>query len=1092
MARIMTCLAIACHILFSFCLSALGQESPESSAQADAKSKQELNRFFEAKVRPLLAERCWNCHGPDEQKGDLRLDSLVGILQGGESGSSVVPGKSTESLVIEAIRYDSLEMPPDKKLSEDEIDVLTRWVDLGAYWPDQDGVAAERIGPKEKITDEDRKWWAFQKIQEVTPPSIVESDLPAGFASAWNKNPIDAFTYQAMNGRKLTPAPQADRISLIRRAYFDLVGLPPPVEKIQAFLADESPDAFEKVIDSLLNSPQYGERWARHWLDLVRYADSDGYRIDHYRPNAWRYRDYVVSSFNNDKPYNRFIQEQIAGDEMFPNNSEAAVATGYLRHWIYEYNNRDVKSQWQTIMNDITDTTGDVFLGMGFQCAKCHDHKYDPILQKDYYRLQAFFAATIPRDEIVATEAERAAHDEAMKSWNDATQEIRDSIAAIEAPHREKAAQEAIGRFPADIQAIAHKPANDRSPYESQLYELVERQIYFEYDRIESKVTGEKKDELLALKKKLAQLDTKPPAPLPKAMVVHDVGIEAPPVTIPKKGKKPVEPGYLTVLDESPASIEPFPLETRTTGRRTTLAKWLSSDSNPLTTRVIVNRVWQYHFGTGLAPNASDLGKLGGAPSHPELLEWLTEKFIRDGWSLKSLHRRIMTSATYQQSVAHPQFAELRTIDPLNQYYWRGNTRRLDAEQIRDALLAVTSQLNATIGGEGVLPDIPRRSIYTRVMRNGRDPLLDAFDLPLFFSSQSSRNTTTTPIQSLLLINSPEMLRHAKAFASKVQKESDSALGKIESLWKTAYGRTPTDEEVKGATAFLAMQAETIKKNLLEREEEAVVGHMSYRDGQALMINPQTDGKETGKKPKQLSTDKLVQNFSDFSLEACFQLRSVYEDGQVRTIAAKWNGQSSKPGWAFGVTGKASRRKPQTLVLQMWGELLNGSFGEAAVFSDQAIELNKPYFAAVTVQMAGEKPGSVTFYLKDLSNDDEPIQVVERSHEIVGKIDNGSPFTIGGRSSTSSGTFDGFLDDVRLSNRSLESSQLLLESDIVQPVTVGYWRFESEPGALRDSSPYAINLKSTDATQEQETPEFSAFVDLCHAVLNSNEFLYIK
>ncbi len=1026
--RMLCPLALISQFVFSF--SAVVAEdndtaSPSTSASSSDQPvesleshRKELERFFELKVRPVLAEKCWSCHGPDEQKGDLRLDSLNGLLQGGESGASIVVGQPATSLLIEAIRYDSLEMPPDKKLADEEIDAITKWVELGAIWPNQEATPMPKGKAKEKITDEDRQWWAFQPVKDYPVPSVSTFAGSEPFVEAWSKNPIDTFLLQAMIGRALTPAPEADKISLIRRAYFDLVGLPPPPEKIRAFVEDTSPDAYERVIDQLLESPQYGERWARHWLDLVRYADSDGYRIDHYRPFAWRYRDYVISSFNNDKPYNQFILEQIAGDEMFPGSSEATIATGFLRHWIYEYNNRDAKSQWQTILNDVTDTTGDVFLGMGFQCAKCHDHKYDPILQKDYYRLQAFFAATIPRDEVVATEAERAAYTESLNVWNQATQELRDRIEEIESPVREKAAKEAIGRFPLDIQEIANKPADQRSPYEHQIYELIERQIYFEYDRIETKVTGEKKDELLSLKKKLAELELKPPKPLPKAMIVHDVGLQSPPVTIPKKGKNPVDPGFPSVIDDSPASIGAIPEGIMSTGRRSTLAKWLASDSNPLTTRVIVNRVWQYHFGAGLAPNASDLGKLGGPPSHPELLDWLTHSFVKNGWSLKSLHRQIMTSAAYRQSVSHPEFAKFRNIDAMNQFYWRGNTRRLDAEQIRDALLAVSNQLDPTMGGEGVLPDIPRRSIYTRVMRNARDPLLDAFDLPLFFSSQSYRNTTTTPIQSLLLVNSPEMVRHAKAIANKIEKASSSTLAKIESLWQLTYGRLPTDNELQGASEFLTIQERNIQSQQ-EEESDTIVGHMSYRDGQALMINATTEDTSNSKKRTQLVAhdSRNAFNLSDFSLESCFQLRTVYDDGQVRTIAAKWDGQSKSSGWAFGVTGKGSRRKPQTLVLQMWGNRRDGSFGEAAIFSDQDIELNKPYFAAVTVKLASEEPGSVTFYLKDLSNDDEPIHVVERPHEITGKLDNNFPFTIGGRNNSSSGTFDGFLDDIRLSSK---------------------------------------------------------------------------
>src|SRR6185503_1424661 len=364
-------------------------------------------------------------------------------------------------------------------------------------------------------------------------------------------------------------------------------GLPPTPEQIDSFVADKSPDAYEKLVDKLLASPRYGERWARHWLDLVRYADSDGYRIDDLRPTAWRYRDYVITAFNNDKPYDEFVREQIAGDEMTPRTPERLIATGYLRHWIYEYNNRDVVGQWNTILNDITDTTSDVFLGLGVQCARCHDHKFDPILQKDYYRLQAFFAPFLPREDIdVGTDAERAEYQAKISKWEEMTKDIRRQIAEVEAPYRKKAQGVILPKFIEETLALINKPVAERTPWEHQIAELAYRQVTYEEYRM--KITGaDDKEKHVALLKQLAKFDEFKPAPLPSALIATDVGATAPSLFIPKKPQQPVEPGLLSVFDERPMTILPPPGMTNTTGRRTELAHWLTSPENPLTTRVI-------------------------------------------------------------------------------------------------------------------------------------------------------------------------------------------------------------------------------------------------------------------------------------------------------------------------------------------------------------------------------------------------------------------------------------------------------------------------------------------------------------------------
>ncbi len=604
--------------------------------------------FFIRQVQPILRENCFKCHSHSAEKikGGLVLDSLDGMLTGGDTGPAVIPGNVEKSLLIKAIRYkdEDLQMPPkDKKLSDPQIAAIEQWIKDGAVWPGQSGKPKKVRG---KITDEDRKWWAFQPLMKVAAQKADADD--------WAKSDIDRFIIAKLAEHRLRPSPEASRIALARRLYFDLWGLPPTPDQIESFLADKSADACEKLVDQLLASPRYGERWARHWLDLVRYADSDGYRIDDLRPTAWRYRDYVINSFNSDKPYDEFVREQIAGDEMTPRTPESLIATGYLRHWIYEYNNRDVVGQWNTILNDITDTTGDVFLGLGVQCARCHDHKFDPILQKDYYRLQAFFAPFLPREDIdVATDAERAAYQAKIGKWEEMTKEIRQQIAEIEVPYRKKAQGVILPKFIEETLALINKPVAERTPWEHQIAELAYRQVAYEEYRM--KVTGaDDKEKHVGLLKQLAKFDEFKPAPLPSALIATDVSATAPPLFMPKKPGQPIEPGLLSVFEEKPMTILPPPGMTNTTGRRTELARWLTSPENPLTTRVIVNRVWQYHFGRGLVGTSSDLGHLGEKPSHPELLDWLARRFVQDGWSFKKLHRLIVTSAAYRQSSGAP------------------------------------------------------------------------------------------------------------------------------------------------------------------------------------------------------------------------------------------------------------------------------------------------------------------------------------------------------------------------------------------------------------------------------------------------------
>ena len=771
-------------------------------ADETSKPTPEQLQFFETKVRPILVANCQKCHSGKEPKGDLSLDSRGGLIAGGESGDVVVPGQPQKSLLVEAINRTSIEMPPDKKLADADIATLTEWVKLGAPWPDEPGASGPALRKSRgKITDEDRSYWAFQPVKKTAAPETEED--------GWSRGSIDRYLLAKMIQEGLHPSAEADKATLVRRVTFDLLGLPPSPEEVAAFVSDNGPDAYERLIDRLLASPLYGERWARHWLDLVRYAESDGYKQDGYRPSAWRYRDYVIRSLNADKPYDRFVQEQIAGDEIAPEDPEALVATGYYRLGIYEYNQRDVRNQWNIILNDITDVTADVFLGMGMSCARCHDHKFDPILQKDYYRLQAFFAPIIQRDDVPAATPQACSdYREKLKAWEEKTADLRRQIDEIEKPHVDAAAKAFIAKFPVDIEPLFSKPEGERTPLESQLVRLAGRQIVEEGGKVDftKKLKGDEKTKWEGLKKQLAEQEKTKPQPLPEAMMVSDVGPVASPVVIPgKRRPEEIAPGVLSVLNPAPLEILQPSTALNSTGRRTALAQWLTRPDNPLTPRVMVNRIWQYHFGKGLVESSSDFGRLGQPPSHPELLDSLAADFVEGSWSMKDVHRRLLSSAAYRQ-VSHGSTANDSTAkDPGNKWVARMPVRRLGAEQIRDAALTATGELDGTRGGPGGDNASSRRSIYLKVLRNKRDDLLDVFDVPDGSSSIPERNVTTTPTQSLLMINGPWMLARAKALAERIEREQSAATKeqKIAAVFGNLFGRAPTADEAATASAFL-------------------------------------------------------------------------------------------------------------------------------------------------------------------------------------------------------------------------------------------------------------------------------------------------
>ncbi|HEX4132400.1 MAG TPA: DUF1553 domain-containing protein [Pirellulales bacterium] len=1032
-------------------------------------------KFFEEQVRPILAEHCWKCHGSQKQKGGLRLDSRPAALHGGESGPAIVPGKSAESLLIEAINYASFEMPPSGKLADEQIATLTRWIELGAPGLPADGGAAPADAEK-KITDEDRAFWSFQPVRRPQVPAVDDD--------SWCRNEVDRFIYQRLRAEGLEPAAPADRRTLLRRVYLDVTGLPPTAEEIEEFVADKSPRAFERVVDRLLASPHFGERWARHWLDLVRYGESDGYRQDAYRPEAWRYRDYVIRAINNDKPYDQFVLEQLAGDETAPEDPEALVATGLLRHWMYEYNQRDVRTQWSTILNDITDVTGDVFLGIGVGCARCHDHKFDPVLQRDYFRLQAFFTPLLPRDDVpAATPAERAEYAEKLARWESATADIRARIDAIERPSYERVKKLALSKFPKDVQPFLFKTREERAPLEQQIFELAYRQVLDGEDKI--KFPEDKKKELAALRKELAAFDEIKPQPLPEAMTVTDVGPQAPPTMIPGDRKqRPIEPGFLSVLDPRPAEIASLSTGAPSTGRRTTLARWLASPENPLPARVMANRVWQYYFGRGLVATPSDFGRLGEKPSHPELLDWLASELVDGGWRMKHLHRVLLLSSTYRQSALRPTPAVAKIKDPENRLLWRMNLRRLDAEQARDAMLVASGELDQTVGGPSVAGTDPRRSVYVKVQRNKRDEVLNAFDVADGLSSCPARHTTTTPTQALLMINGPWALERANAMAARVEKlNSTDENDRISQAFRWALGREPRDNELRCSREFLARQGLLVadpQRGLAETQLVDMPGRASkaieLRDSESTMLRTTLEGAPGG----------------DFTVEAIVLLRSLYDNASVRVIASQWNSDQRQPGWSLGVTSTASKYKPRNLILQLVGKAADGEEPTYEVIaSDLRLELNKPYYVAVSVKIGDTTPAGITFSMKDLSRSDAPLLSASVPHKVTNGYGSKLSLVLGGREGQKVHRWNGLIDEVRLTGAALDSDDLLIHNPADAKSTIGHWPFDGDR-PLADASAHRQDLQSDGrGGKSPDAGRQSAWIDFCHVLLNSNELLYV-
>jgi hypothetical protein len=666
------------------------------------------------------------------------------------------------------------------------------------------------------------KYWAFQKVVRPAVPDV---------STPWVQTPIDAFILSVLQANKLSESEPADRIHLIRRVTFDLIGLPPTPAEVEAFVRDKSPDAYEKVVDRLLASPHYGERWALKWLDVVRYAETNGFELDADRPHAWRYRDYVIDAFNHDKPYDQFVKEQIAGDEMFPGNKEALIATGYLRagqeHIVA--GNIDPEMSREEVLTEIATSVGQTFLGLTVNCARCHNHKFDPILQADYYRMQAIFGGASGQEVEIAAEPEKSAWEAADKAYKERLKPVTDALEQLAKPYQEQIVAERLSKLDPKLQEAWKIPKDKRTPEQEVLADNAKSQVEPTWDIVVAAMTPEDKEKRAALRVRLHEIEATEPDPLPKAYAYVNNKEPAPQAYVlrmgdPKNRLDPVEASVPRVLKAS------YEIPQESVGRRSALANWLASGDNPLTARVIVNRIWQFRMGTGIIRTPNDFGVMGDRPSNQALLDWLASEFVARGWSIKTLDRMLVTSSVYRQSAQPDKNRE--AIDPENRWYWRMNRKRMEGETMRDAILAVTGSLNPALGGrpvripiepevynlifteherDGLWPVNPdksvqyRRSIYLYNKRSVRLPLLTSFDQPDAITSCPVRPVSTHPLQALSLMNSDFMTEQSQAFADRLTKEcKKDAVCAVKAAWELTLARAPSPQEQKLAKTFFS------------------------------------------------------------------------------------------------------------------------------------------------------------------------------------------------------------------------------------------------------------------------------------------------
>ena len=818
---------------------------------------EQLERFA-TEVLPIFEMKCLTCHGQEKPPGGLDLKSLEGILKGSENGPVVVEGASDQSILIRIVSAGS--MPPPgmgSPLTEQEIESLRAWIDSARFGPDLITQERQAFSKAEalEITQKNREFWAFRKpvakpVPRVTYPERV-------------RTPIDAFVLARLESEGLEFSPEAPRLTLMRRAYFDLIGLPPTLEEVEDFLNDPSSDAYERLIDRLLESPHYGERWARHWLDLVGYTDITGFDNDlpivTVYEGMWRYRDWVVNSLNRDKPYDRFITEQLAGDELVdwrsaqeytPEVVQLLTATGFLRHGLdrTDLDIVNLPGERYSVLFDLMEQVSTGLMGLTVGCARCHSHKFDPIPQRDYYRLLSLFTPAFnpmqwkqPRDRFLpdVSQPDREAIKRHNAEIDRPQKKLQEELAALRRPYEEHLLDEKLLQVSAevrpDVKAALQVPEEKRSEVQEYLTEKFKDLLEVKPEEVDKALGEEDQAEASKLQKridvlegyrrsfnKIQALSDVGPAPVTRLLQRGDIESPGPRVT----------PGVLTVLSPPGGDTIAKPSDTRgkTSGYRLGLARWLTSRDHPLTARVMVNRVWHHHFGRGIVATPGNFGRMGSAPTHPELLDWLAVDFMEQGWTLKRLHRMIMTSSVYRQSLRQTDEGSGEKLDPENHLLWRMNLKRLEAETIRDAILVASGKLDRTLGGPALLlehdaaglqkvsvkdtdPSAPfRRSLYILARRNYPLNFLETFDYPKVQVNCTKRTNSVTPLQSLTLMNDPFLVKHASDLAQWIlQGAGDDPDRRVELAYLMTLSRPPAADEIRISQNHLSQQEQNYR-----------------------------------------------------------------------------------------------------------------------------------------------------------------------------------------------------------------------------------------------------------------------------------------
>ncbi len=969
-----------------------------------------LADHFEDRIAPLLLKHCVECHNPANPSGGLNLTTIDGLTKGGNSGDALQPGDSQSSYLLERI-VDG-EMPPkvkgvSQKLAQREAEWIRTWIDKGANWPQQRTLD---LFERTNEVRAGRDWWSLQPVRRPPLPILHSRAQPA--------NPIDAFILAKLEKQQMVPAPAANKRTLIIRLYNDLLGLPPTRRQVEDFVADRSPEAWENLIDSLLTKPQYGERWARYWLDLVRYAETSGYERDQEKRFAWKYRDWVVNAFNNDLPYHRFVLEQIAGDEVPDRNEQSVIATGVLRLGTWNDEPNEPGDYVYDRLEDLVHTTSSTFLGLTVKCARCHTHKFDPILQDDYYRMASVFwpGPIAPRDSKLLggpTSAELGFAN--VLGWTDLTVS------------------------PPPIKALKN---------------------------------GERSDPL------------------------HEV-----------------LPGSLSFIPSLKRRFDPPGKNASTTGRRLQLARWITAAENPLTPRVLVNRLWQHHFGHGIVRTPNNFGFLSDSPTHPQLLDWLAAEFNQNGGSIKSIHRIILTSETWKQSSLHPHELHYRTVDSTNRFWWKSERRRLDAETLRDSMLAVSGELDLKVGGESFKATVSaealeglsrkssvwqasptnqqnRRSLYMYLKRGLLPPMMTTFDLCDATQSTGKREVTTVPTQALAMLNNHFVHHRSQNLARQIADKTTNLNEQVDLAWSKILLRGPTEQEKILAIQHLKNQKSLFQaKGVSTPSKPQVADNLWAQTQRSLALHLRAD--QAIVTP---NTDR-VQEVRDLSKG---QHHATQPDAEARPVRVddQWN---RNPVLRFNGQGEFLRIKGQPLTGQEFTIICvvndAGAPGHREIISNWSAGNNvgSSLFLGLTADKtvrfsdvfaaAGEITNRKKPFILSAVNHSSGAAVFQSGRPIAARAQPlalrklGTEWIIGQQGNINGEFWQGGIAEIRLYNQALSPvHRQLVESRIAE-------RYGLSVDHRTDHS--LVDFPAP------RTPEGMALSSLCHVLINSNEFIYV-